>query len=195
MVESAAEALYGLIHARYIITARGLNAMADKFRKTEFGRCPRVYCNGQGCLPVGLSDVPGHSTVKLYCPKCEDIYYPRNKYHGNMDGAYFGTTFAHLFMMTFPGLRPVKPTDKYVPKAFGFRIHPSAWGSTADDNNNGGNAGGSSRRQAVGGGGGGGANGITAAAAAAVVNSIKRDHDEAGELQKKDKKGQSAKKM
>lgn len=107
-----------------------------------------------------------------------------------MDGAYFGTTFAHLFMMTFPGLRPVKPTEKHVPKAFGFRIHPSAWGSTDNDG-----GGGSSRRHAVSG-VSGGPNGITAAATAAVVNthSIKRDHDAAGELQPKDKKGQSTKK-
>jgi hypothetical protein len=48
--------------------------------------------------------------VKLFCPKCEDVYYPRSKYHGNLDGAYFGTTFAHLFQLTYPQLRPQKPT-------------------------------------------------------------------------------------
>jgi hypothetical protein len=26
---------------------------------------------------VGTSDLPGQSTVKVFCPKCEDIYYPR----------------------------------------------------------------------------------------------------------------------
>ena len=46
----------------------------------EFGRCPRVLCNGQPCLPVGTADVPRQSTVKIYCPKCKDIYYPRSKY-------------------------------------------------------------------------------------------------------------------
>lgn len=46
----------------------------------EFGRCPRVLCNGQPCLPVGSADVPRQSTVKIFCPKCKDIYYPRSKY-------------------------------------------------------------------------------------------------------------------
>ncbi|KAL4426683.1 hypothetical protein ABPG77_004739 [Micractinium sp. CCAP 211/92] len=127
MVEEAAEILYGLIHARYILTSRGLSAMMEKFKNCDFGRCPRVYCNGQACLPVGLSDIPRQSTVKLFCPKCEDVYYPRSKYHGNLDGAYFGTTFAHLFQLTYPQLRPSKPADRYVPKVFGFKIHPSAY--------------------------------------------------------------------
>lgn len=60
--------------------------MHEKFKSCDFGRCPRVFCSGQACLPVGLSDVPRQSTVKLFCPKCEEAYYPRSKYHGNLDG-------------------------------------------------------------------------------------------------------------
>eukprot|EP00475_Leptophrys_vorax_P012128 TRINITY_DN18557_c0_g1_i1.p1 TRINITY_DN18557_c0_g1~~TRINITY_DN18557_c0_g1_i1.p1 ORF type:complete len:273 (-),score=0.78 TRINITY_DN18557_c0_g1_i1:352-1170(-) len=126
MVESAAEMLYGLIHVRYILTTRGLSTMLDKFKNVDFGRCPRVFCSGQPCLPMGQSDIPRTSTVKIYCPKCEDIYYPRSKYQGNIDGAYFGTTFPHLFLMTYPYVKPAKPTQSYVPRVFGFRLHSSA---------------------------------------------------------------------
>ncbi|KAL3369110.1 hypothetical protein AABB24_009758 [Solanum stoloniferum] len=123
LVESAAEMLYGLIHVRYILTSKGIAAMLEKYKNYDFGRCPRVYCSGQPCLPVGQSDIPRASTVKIYCPKCEDIYYPRSKYQGNIDGAYFGTTFPHLFLMTYGPLKPQKPTQNFVPRVFGFKIH------------------------------------------------------------------------
>ncbi|XP_016573141.2 putative casein kinase II subunit beta-4 isoform X2 [Capsicum annuum] len=123
LVESAAEMLYGLIHVRYILTSKGIAAMLEKYKNYDFGRCPRVYCSGQPCLPVGQSDIPRASTVKIYCPKCEDIYYPRSKYQGNIDGAYFGTTFPHLFLMTYGHLKPQKPTQNFIPRVFGFKIH------------------------------------------------------------------------
>ena len=43
-----------------------------------------------------------------------------------MDGAYFGTTFPHLLLMTYPSLRPVRSTDSYTPRIFGFKLHVSA---------------------------------------------------------------------
>ncbi|KAL2892605.1 putative casein kinase II subunit beta-4 [Bienertia sinuspersici] len=123
LVESAAEMLYGLIHVRYILTGKGMAAMLEKYKNYDFGRCPRVYCSGQPCLPVGQSDIPRSSTVKIYCPKCEDIYYPRSKYQGNIDGAYFGTTFPHLFLMSYGNLKPSQAARSYVPRIFGFKVH------------------------------------------------------------------------
>jgi len=125
-IETAAEMLYGLIHARYILTNRGLAAMVDKYHANDFGRCPRVYCQSQPVLPVGQSDIPRMNTVKLFCPRCEDIYYPKYTRHNQIDGAYFGTTFPHLLLQMYPELVPPKPQLVYVPRIYGFKIHKSA---------------------------------------------------------------------
>ena len=139
MVESAAEMLYGLIHVRFILTTRGMSKMLEKFKNVDFGRCPRVFCSGQNCLPVGQSDVPRTSTVKIFCPKCEDIYYPRSKYQGNIDGACFGTTFPHLFLMTYGAtIKPKKPAQCYVPRIFGFKIHHVSGGGKGGSSSGGG---------------------------------------------------------
>lgn len=80
----------------------------EKYRRADFGRCPRVYCYQQALLPVGLSDTPYIKAVKLYCPRCEDIYSPKSNRHGSIDGVYFGTTFPHMMFMVYPGMIPGK---------------------------------------------------------------------------------------
>jgi casein kinase II subunit beta len=124
IVESAAETLYGLIHARFITTTRGLKLMEQKYVSAEFGRCPRVNCGGQPVLPVGQSDVVRESSVKVFCPKCNDIFYPRSSRHRNLDGAFWGTTFPHLLLLTLNNgpTPPEKNMAKYVPRIFGFRV-------------------------------------------------------------------------
>jgi hypothetical protein len=82
----------------------------------------------------------GADTVKIFCPKCQCVYHhpppvrSRSSHnHGGagaagVDGAAFGTTFPHLFLMTFSNLVPDRlPTDSaYVPRVFGFRVTLSA---------------------------------------------------------------------
>ncbi|KAJ7641441.1 casein kinase II, regulatory subunit [Roridomyces roridus] len=103
-----ARLLYGLIHARWIVTARGLAKMVEKYKRGDFGRCPRVLCQSQSLLPIGLMDVPYEKSVKLYCGRCEDLYSPKSSRHGSIDGAYFGTTFPHLLFLVYPTLIPPK---------------------------------------------------------------------------------------
>lgn len=40
-----------------------------------------------------------------------------------LDGAFFGTSFAHLFFITFDRLVPDPAREAYTPLIFGFKIH------------------------------------------------------------------------
>ncbi len=54
--------------------------------------------------------------VKLYCPKCCDVYTPKSSRHHHIDGVYFGTGFPHMLFMVHTELRPPKPTNLFVPR-------------------------------------------------------------------------------
>ncbi|KAL4930166.1 casein kinase II subunit beta [Aspergillus undulatus] len=125
-IEKSARHLYGLVHARYIVTTRGLAKMVDKYKKGDFGKCPRVMCEGHPLLPTGQDDIPGKSTVRLYCSKCEDIYNPKSSRHASIDGAYFGTSFTSMLFQVYPTLLPEKSIRRYEPRIYGFRVHASA---------------------------------------------------------------------
>jgi len=43
-----------------------------------------------------------------------------------LDGAYFGASFPHILFQVSPSLLPQKSQEKYIPRIFGFKIHPSA---------------------------------------------------------------------
>ena len=107
-----------------------------------------VYCENHTMLPIGLSDMPGEAMVKLYCPKCQEIYNPKSSRHHHTDGAYFGTGFPvsiptyivcyncsalfithiqHMLFMVHPEYRPKRPTSQFVARLYGFKIHPMAY--------------------------------------------------------------------
>ncbi|KAK9379357.1 casein kinase II regulatory subunit-domain-containing protein [Kockiozyma suomiensis] len=114
VIEASADQLYGLIHARFLLTRQGLSIMAEKYNLTHFGVCPRYLCHSTHLLPIATSDLPGNDTVKLFCPNCADIYCANKE--NEVDGAYFGATFAGLFLKTY--------TDIPGPLG-GLRIPPS----------------------------------------------------------------------
>ncbi len=120
--QSSAEILYGLIHARFIMTSTGLSKMAAKYRRIDFGRCPRVACAGQPLVPAGESDVPQKSSVKVFCCRCKELYRPDSSIASALDGAYFGCSFPHMFFMQYPELQHTGAVASYVPRLYGFRI-------------------------------------------------------------------------
>lgn len=75
---------------------------------------------------MGQHDSPNTSTVKLYCPKCEDVYNPKSSRHASIDGAYFGTSFHSILFQVYPALTPEKSLRRYEPRIYGFRVHAAA---------------------------------------------------------------------
>ena len=112
--------LYGMIHARYIVTNHGINKMIKKYKDCEFGFCPRSLCEEQAVLPVGMNSIPYLGKVKLYCPCCKEIYNIPDGFPGSeMDGAFFGPTFPHLLLL---GSKNIPEFVPYEPTIFGFGI-------------------------------------------------------------------------
>lgn len=118
-----ASELYGLIHARYVYTPRGLARIFKKFLSAGYGYCPRALCDKQKNLPVGISDLPRTARFKVFCPRCEEVYIPKYR-NNNVDGAVFGTSFPHVFIQHYPNA-VILPPKVYLhePKIFGFKIY------------------------------------------------------------------------
>ena len=98
--------------------------MRERYLAGRFGTCPRVMCEKQHVLPIAISEDTKIARVKVYCPRCKDIYSPKKK-SSDADGAYFGTSFPHLLLMTYPDLKPYFPRQEFVPRIFGFKIEPN----------------------------------------------------------------------
>jgi Casein kinase II regulatory subunit len=81
-----------------------------------------AQCVFQQVLPVGESDRPNQQCVRVYCPTCRDMYhynYQQQQQHTDRssdttattvveqhDGAYWGTTAAHLIGLHYKDLLP-----------------------------------------------------------------------------------------
>lgn len=78
-------------------------------------------------LPIGLSDKLRAEIVRVFCPRCQDVYAPNPALVGDtVDGAYFGPTFPHLLLLTRPDLVPRGTDAVFEPRIFGFRVHDTA---------------------------------------------------------------------
>ncbi|KAH0794175.1 Casein kinase II regulatory subunit family protein [Histomonas meleagridis] len=76
------------------MTFQGVRFMQQRFESGLYGCCPRVGCNRQHLLPIGLSPNPGEFTVKTFCPLCNDVYDTECQ----LDGSFFGPYFPHFFI-------------------------------------------------------------------------------------------------
>lgn len=93
----------------------------NRYLRAAYGYCPRALCDKQKTLPVGMTDKVRTSRVKIYCPKCEEIYVPHSK--TRLDGASFGTSIAQMFLQTYPTAIVLPPKVYYYePVIHGFKL-------------------------------------------------------------------------
>lgn len=118
-----AQDLYGSIHVRYIVSSHGLQVMREKFIQGTFGLCPRYHCDRQHVLPIALKDELRAAKVKLFCPRCEQVYAPKGRCKDLLDGAYFGASFPQHFLQSYRALLPLDDAKIFVPRIFGFKVH------------------------------------------------------------------------
>lgn len=133
-IEKDAEKVYGLLHARFLLTRNGWDLMLQKYNQKDlFPKCPRVFCRNCPCLPYGVSEEPGREKVKMFCPNCYDIYNIDDPDITDIEGAYFGPSWIHMFLQKYPDLIQREPAVRvYVPRICGFKIyHPD--GSEEED--------------------------------------------------------------
>jgi len=67
--------------------------------------------------------LPRTARLKTFCPRCEEVYIPKVR-NINVDGACFGTSFPHTFLLNYPNA-VILPPKVYLhePKIFGFKIY------------------------------------------------------------------------
>ena len=66
-----------------------------------------------------MNDLLRQSRVKVFCPKCEEVYIPEKP----LDGAYFGTSLANGFLMAYHKQITMPPAVyMYEPKVYGFKL-------------------------------------------------------------------------
>lgn len=131
-IQEAAQALFLMVHARFVSSPRGLDAIKRIARAGMFGRCPRRTCEGNCLLPYGSSiDYVGYGqNCKRYCPKCGEYW---NFWDSKTDGCSWGPSLCHLVLLThgseiYPPTTTMKREnhDENLSAVMGFKIHPAA---------------------------------------------------------------------
>lgn len=96
--------------------------MREKILNGVFGVCPRLLCGGQNVIPIGMSESLKHSRVKVYCPKCNEVYISKKKCE-DIDGAYFGPSFPFILLKTFEDMMPKEKPKRFEPTIYGFKLY------------------------------------------------------------------------
>ena len=74
---------------------------------------------------MGESEEPQASKLKYFCPRCEEIYIPQSKPQREIDGASFGSSFAHMFCLNY-GIGNNSTKICFIPRIHGFPVNEAS---------------------------------------------------------------------
>ena len=94
--------------------------MKQKYESGIYGKCPRALCKNTNLIPMGTTLRARRHTVKLFCPRCCDIYSAQKDVI--IDGCHFGPAFPHIFLSEFSKFDLHKEFTPFIQKAFGFEV-------------------------------------------------------------------------
>jgi Casein kinase II regulatory subunit len=128
-IDTAARALYLLLHQRYVLSPRGLDMVRRRLllksptclrgysNKNEsidpiFGRCPVLECRGMPLLPTGEADEFYVASDNSHGNEVAEVERRAKRYcascrqifyhwESKVDGCAWGTSFCHLFLLVY----------------------------------------------------------------------------------------------
>lgn len=125
------EIIYGLIHARFLMTKSGLELIHKKYTDCVYETCPNYNCRAQ-CLPYGKNPDPGRRLL-MYCPACHDVYYCSRPECQYIDGSAFLSSYIVPFEHEYPSIKKIPPPPKPNLRIFGFKIEEEISESEEED--------------------------------------------------------------
>ncbi|KAH0791363.1 Casein kinase II regulatory subunit family protein [Histomonas meleagridis] len=114
--------IYSLIHAKFIVTNKGLKLMKKKINSGIYGKCPRFLCKGNNLIPFGKSSEPEQNQVELYCTSCNDGYRCEDKKGSKLDGSFFGPKFPKAYIRKYRTQKQ-NSCENIKPTIYGFRLY------------------------------------------------------------------------
>ena len=121
-IEKESRAVFRYIHSLFLLTDEGQKQMIEKFDAKILPKCPRLFCQGTCCFPIGLQTDNG-IIPKMICPKCREIYNLPPPFSQLQTGDAFGDDWIEDFFDIYKDDLPeVEKEEPYDARIFGFRV-------------------------------------------------------------------------
>ena len=121
-LETQSRIVFRYIHSLFLLTEEGQKQMIEKFDAKILPKCPRLFCRGVCCFPVGIKTDSG-IIAKMICPICREIYSLPPPFSTLQSGDAFAEDWINSFFNKYKDhLPPQEPEEPYEARIFGFKV-------------------------------------------------------------------------